>query len=82
MVKIAKVAPKMKVLWRIAIKEKNSQHLATIFSNKFGDDLEEDFQHTLKAKFQMIKDLGVILGGIHFHCGSGQNGASNFQEAM
>lgn len=26
--------------------------------------------------------MGVTLGGIHFHCGSGQNGASNFQEAM
>jgi ornithine decarboxylase len=26
--------------------------------------------------------MGVTLGGIHFHCGSGQNGASNFKEAV
>lgn len=26
--------------------------------------------------------MGVTLGGIHFHCGSGQKGASNFNEAM
>lgn len=72
----------MKVLWRISIKEKNSQNLATIFSNKFGDDLEEGFEETLKVKFQKIKEMGVSLGGIHFHCGSGQSGASNFHDAM
>jgi len=26
--------------------------------------------------------MGVTLAGIHFHCGSGQNGASNFREAV
>lgn len=26
--------------------------------------------------------MGVLLGGIHFHCGSGVNGASNFKEAL
>lgn len=80
--KIARLAPTLKVLWRIAIKEKDSQNLATIFSNKFGDDLEEDFQQTLLTKFKLIKDMGVTLGGIHFHCGSGQQGASNFKEAL
>lgn len=79
---MAKYGKGMKVLWRISIKEKDSQNLATIFSNKFGDDLADGFEHTLKEKFQKIKDLGVTLGGIHFHCGSGQNGASNFKEAM
>lgn len=38
LIKIQKVAPKMKILWRISIKEKQAG-LATIFSNKFGDDL-------------------------------------------
>lgn len=37
--KIQRVAPKMKILWRIAIKEAASHELATVFSNKFGDDL-------------------------------------------
>jgi len=34
----------MKVLWRISITEDNSKKLATVFSNKFGDDInsEED----------------------------------------
>lgn len=36
----------------------------------------------LRQKMKMIKDLGVQLGGIHFHCGSGQNGAKNFDEAI
>lgn len=30
----------MKILWRIAIKEDASDNLATPFSGKFGDDLE------------------------------------------
>jgi diaminopimelate decarboxylase len=38
LIKIQKVAPKMKILWRISIKEKQAG-LSTIFSNKFGDDL-------------------------------------------
>lgn len=29
----------MKILWRIAIKEDNSNDLACAFSHKFGDDL-------------------------------------------
>lgn len=29
----------MKILWRIAIKENKSSGLATVFSNKFGDDI-------------------------------------------
>lgn len=37
--KIQSIAPKMKILWRIAIKENASHELATVFSNKFGDDL-------------------------------------------
>lgn len=37
--KIQKIAPKMKILWRISIKENASHELATVFSNKFGDDL-------------------------------------------
>jgi len=37
--KIQKYAPKMDILWRIAIKEDNSDDLACAFSHKFGDDL-------------------------------------------
>lgn len=34
----------MKILWRISISEDNKKQLATVFSNKFGDDVisEED----------------------------------------
>lgn len=49
--KVAKHGKGMKVLWRISIKEKEAQNLATIFSNKFGDDLGEGFEKTLKEKF-------------------------------
>lgn len=49
--KVARYGKGMKVLWRISIKEKDSHNLATIFSNKFGDDLDEGFEHTLKDKF-------------------------------
>jgi len=37
--KIQKYAPKMDILWRIAIKEDNADDLACSFSHKFGDDL-------------------------------------------
>lgn len=40
LLKIKQFAPKLKVLWRIAIKEDASDNLATPFSGKFGDDLE------------------------------------------
>ena len=39
LLKIHKIAPEMKILWRISIKEEGSQQLSTIFSNKFGDDI-------------------------------------------
>jgi len=39
-IKLAKYNKNMKVLWRISIKEKNTEDLKTIFSNKFGDDLD------------------------------------------
>lgn len=72
----------MKVLWRISIKEKDSEDLKTIFSNKFGDDLDLNDLDKVKEKMKLIKSYGVKLGGIHFHCGSGQNGAKNFDEAI
>lgn len=37
--KIQALAPKMKILWRVSIKESSTDNLATVFSNKFGDDL-------------------------------------------
>lgn len=39
LVKIKQIAPEMKILWRISIPEDNSKQLATVFSNKFGDDI-------------------------------------------
>ena len=39
LIKIKTIAPKMKILWRIAIVEDESEKLATVFSNKFGDDV-------------------------------------------
>lgn len=70
----------MKILWRIAIKEDNSEQLATVFSNKFGDDFINLDQ--IKARFKQIRDMGIKLEGIHFHCGSGQHGSTSFKEAI
>lgn len=70
----------MKILWRISIKEDSAEKLATVFSNKFGDDLVS--LNDIRAKFQTIKEMGVSLAGIHFHCGSGQHGSSSFQKAV
>lgn len=71
---------KMKVLWRISIKEDDSEKLATVFSNKFGDDIKN--LHEVKLKFQQIKEMGISLQGIHFHCGSGQHGSTSFKKAV
>lgn len=70
----------MKVLWRISIKEEDSERLATVFSNKFGDDIKS--LQDVKQKFQKIKEMGITLHGIHFHCGSGQHGSSSFKKAV
>lgn len=39
LLKIKKFAPKMRILWRISIKEENPEQLSSVFSGKFGDDL-------------------------------------------
>lgn len=57
--KIQRLAPKMKVLWRISIKESSTDNLATVFSNKFGDDLLSLEQ--AKDRFQEIKRMGIAL---------------------
>lgn len=48
--KIKRIAPNMKVLWRISIPEDNSKQLSTVFSNKFGDDVisPEDTEEKFK----------------------------------
>ena len=71
---------KMKILWRISIKEEESEKLATVFSNKFGDDIKN--LQEVKQKFQEIRNMGIILHGIHFHCGSGQHGSASFKKAV
>ena len=76
LIKIHKIDPNMKILWRIAIKEENSGDLATVFSNKFGDDISCVTQ--AEKRFKQIQDMGIKLAGIHFHCGSGQHGSSSF----
>ncbi|KAL4450285.1 hypothetical protein ABPG74_008991 [Tetrahymena malaccensis] len=80
-VKIHTLAPNMKILWRISITEDNSQQLATVFSNKFGDDITSLEDAHQKFKF-IAQELGVRLHGIHFHCGSGKNGSSSFLKAV
>jgi len=39
LIKIKKLAPEMKILWRLSIKEDNPKELCTVFSGKFGDDI-------------------------------------------
>ena len=78
--KIKEVAPNMKVLWRISIKEDSSEELATVFSNKFGDDLYS--VEEAEEKFKQIRNMGIKLEGIHFHCGSGKNGSVSFKKAI
>lgn len=78
--KIQQLAPRMKVLWRIAIKEEAADKLATPFSGKFGDDLDSEAR--IHARMKEIRDMGVKLEGIHFHCGSGQHGSSAFGRAV
>ena len=78
--KIQSISPKFKILWRISIKEENTHKLATIFSNKFGDDLESLDEIT--QRFKQIKKMGINLEGIHFHCGSGKEGSDGFTKAI
>jgi diaminopimelate decarboxylase len=33
-------------------------------------------------RFKEIKEMGVNLRGIHFHCGSGQHGSQSFKQAI
>lgn len=80
LLKIKEFAPKLKVLWRISIKEDASDNLATPFSGKFGDDL--DSAEKISERMKEIKQLGVNLSGIHFHCGSGHHGSSAFERAV
>jgi diaminopimelate decarboxylase len=70
----------MKILWRISIKEERPELLATLFSNKFGDDIV-NIDDAL-SRFIEIKNMGVSLEGIHFHCGSGQQGSNSFKKAV
>jgi diaminopimelate decarboxylase len=70
----------MKILWRISIKEEASDKLATPFSIKFGDDIESEAK--IHSRMKEIRDMGIKLEGIHFHCGSGQHGSSGFRKAI
>jgi diaminopimelate decarboxylase len=78
--KIKQLAPKMKILWRIAIKEEATDKLSTPFSGKFGDDIESEAK--IHSRMKEIKNMGIKLEGIHFHCGSGQHGSSAFGRAV
>ncbi len=80
LIKIRQIAPKMNILWRISIKEDASDNLATPFSGKFGDDL--DTVEKIHERMNEIKQMGVNLSGIHFHCGSGHHGSSGFEKAV
>jgi len=78
--KVQRLAPEMKILWRISIKEENPEKLSTLFSGKFGDDIVS--VKDAVDRFKQIKKMGVTLEGIHFHCGSGQQGSTSFQKAI
>lgn len=80
LIKIKKYAPNMDILWRIAIKEEATDNLATPFSGKFGDDLEND--EMIDSRMKEISEMEVKLKGIHFHCGSGLHGSSAFGKAV
>lgn len=80
LIKIKQLAPSMKVLWRIAIKEDAKDKLSTPFSGKFGDDL--DTLESIHARMKEIKEMGVKLQGIHFHCGSGLHGSNGFRRGV
>lgn len=80
LIKIKELAPKMSILWRIAIKEEASDKLATPFSGKFGDDI--DTTEKIHSRMKEIKNMGIKLKGIHFHCGSGMHGSSAFGKAV
>ncbi|CAK69987.1 unnamed protein product (macronuclear) [Paramecium tetraurelia] len=80
LIKIQKIAPEMKILWRISIVEENPEQMATVFSGKFGDDIPDlDAAH---KRFQQIQQMGIQLHGIHFHCGSAVQGSSSFGKAI
>lgn len=49
----------MQVLWRIAIKEEKKERGLTIFSNKFGDDLESE--ESIVQRFEEIRDMNVNI---------------------
>jgi len=70
----------MEILWRIAIKEEATDKLATPFSGKFGDDI--DTTEKIHSRMKEIKNMGIKLKGIHFHCGSGMHGSSAFGRAV
>ena len=39
LLKIKSIAPEMKILWRLSIKEEDAEKMNSTFSGKFGDDL-------------------------------------------
>lgn len=80
LLKIKRFAPNMKVLWRLSIQEENPELLATVFSGKFGDDIVTVAQ--AESRFKEIKDMGIRLAGIHFHCGSAQQGSPSFAKGV
>ncbi|CAD8150165.1 unnamed protein product [Paramecium octaurelia] len=80
LIKIQRIAPEMKILWRISIVEENPEKLANLFSGKFGDDIpNSDVAH---ERFKQIQQMGIQLYGINFHCGSAVQGSSSFGKAI
>jgi len=49
----------MDILWRISIKEENTDDLATPFSGKFGDDL--DSVDKIHERMKEIKEMAIKL---------------------
>jgi diaminopimelate decarboxylase len=42
----------------------------------------QDLSAATKRFRQIFRELGINLLGIHFHCGSGMNGADSFERAI
>lgn len=78
--KIKRLAPKMKILWRVAVEQEEQDDLFWGYSSKFGDDLETDSE--IRTRMKQIQSLGVRLHGVHFHSGSTRKGSLGYSKGI
>jgi diaminopimelate decarboxylase len=75
LIKIKEIAPDMKVIWRVVITENASAKVIKL-QIKFGDQINISDELALK-RFKDIKNMGINIEGINFHCGSSHYGADD-----